>query len=140
MKFVRYILKPFSIYNSFRNYLISKVAFLFRRKYNSRKYQLEYWENHLLEFSNSHKNPSVYGYEWGDPDNSKDELGNYLSIKQKLINLINDKTVVLELGALGGKWTRYLLHAKKIICVDINSYFIDYRATCNIQKTRYYFS
>ncbi|NQT24633.1 class I SAM-dependent methyltransferase [candidate division KSB1 bacterium] len=106
--------------------MISKIAFLFRRKYNSRKYQLEYWEKHLLEFSNSNNNPSVYGYEWGDPDDPENVLGNYLSIKQKLIDSITDNMVVLEIGTLGGKWTRYLLNAKKIICVDINKYFISY--------------
>ena len=126
MRVVRYILRPALTLNIFRIYVTNKVPFLFRRKFNSRKFQFKHWENHLFEFSNSDKNPSEYGYEWGDPDNSNDRLGNYLSIKQKLINSINDKTVVLELGTLGGKWTRYLLHAKKIICVDINSYFIDY--------------
>ena len=80
----------------------------------------------MLEFNNSNNNPSEYGYEWGDPDNSNDQLGNYLSIKQKLLSSISDNTVVLEIGTLGGKWTRYLLPAKRIICVDINSYFIAY--------------
>lgn len=58
---------------------------------------------------------SVYGLEWGDPDSDpqlklvRDDL---------LAPLVDPTKTVLEIGPGGGRWTRYLLAAKKIYVVD----------------------
>jgi len=83
------------------------------------------WANHLKEHLIVNKDFEEYGFEWGNPENSNDPLGNYLAINNLLKRNIDQNSIVLELGTLGGKWTKYLLHSKKVFCVDINSYFID---------------
>ena len=114
----------------FRYYnMLAKYRKAHKKKLNSTKLQKQHWEDDLINYKKSGKDPSLYGYSWGDPDspdNLQSQLGDYLSIKQKLMSKITDNTVVLEIGTLGGKWTRYMSHAKKIICVDINEYFITY--------------
>ena len=67
-----------------------------------------------------------FGYEWGDPDDQNDRHGDYLAVKKMLLKSISPEKVTLEIGALGGKWTRYLLESKKVIAVDVNNYFEKY--------------
>lgn len=43
-----------------------------------------------------------------------------------MIDKINSGIIVLEVGSLSGKWTQYMLNAKKIIAVDINNYFVEF--------------
>jgi len=93
--------------------------------FNKLDIQKYHWDNHLRDFYEQGKDFDNYGYEWGNPNVSNNLLGNYLSIKEKLISLINKDIKVLEIGTLGGKWTKYMLNAKEIICVDINKYFIE---------------
>ncbi len=94
-----------------KKYRTLVIPRLHRRKYNSTQFQKTFWEEHLSSFVKTPENRdlSKYGYSWGDPEKSDDNLGNYLSIKQILESKINKKTVVLEIGTLGGKWTRYML-------------------------------
>lgn len=92
--------------------------------FNNTAIQKEFWIDHFEKFKHTHTDIEHYGYAWGDPEKSDDPLGNYLSIKHKLDALITPQSTVLELGTLNGKWTRYLLEAKKVICVDINTEFI----------------
>jgi len=108
--------------SSFKGYEdIKKV----NQNFNSFEAQKEFWEKHLKDSFLKDTTLKEYGYSWGEPENNNDILGNYLSIKNELLELINTNSTVLELGTLGGKWTQYLLDANKIICVDINSFFIE---------------
>ena len=66
-----------------------------------------------------------FGYIWGDPNMMDHPLGNYLKIKNLLLHNTNSDTTILEIGTLSGKWTKYMTHAQKIVCVDINDYFIN---------------
>ena len=84
------------------------------------------WANHLKNHFVNQLDHKIYGYEWGSPEKDNDPLGNYLRINNLLQNIIFPTSTILEIGTLGGKWTNYMLNAKKIICVDINSYFIEF--------------
>jgi len=108
---------------------------------NSFDFQKVYWEEFLKEYKN--KDIEKCGYEWGDPNNEKDELGNYKKIKHLLTSNINENSSVLELGILGGKWTKYMLNSKSITCVDINDFFIEFiknRYSEFINKLKFYIS
>jgi len=89
------------------------------------------WKNHLLNHISNKKDFSTYGFEWGEPESEDQELGNYKQIVNILEKNISGNDHVLELGTLGGKWTKYLLKAKRITCVDINDVMID------VIKSRY---
>ena len=88
-------------------------------------FQKEHWREHLENY-NQEETGLPYGYEWGNLDDPQDRFGNYQTVKQLLMDEINPDYTVLEIGALGGKWTQFILHAKKVIAVDINDYFKDY--------------
>jgi hypothetical protein len=107
-----------SIYSVFRSYLRS-------RRLSDPNFQKEHWEEFLENHDKSQSN-TPFGFEWGDPEDSQDRFGNYLSVKKLLMSKVNSGTTVLEIGALGGKWTQYLMHAKLVIAVDINEKFKDY--------------
>lgn len=93
-------------------------------KYNLTAYQKWHWKNELAKYNwNSAK---LFGYDWGDPENANDRWGNYLEIKNRMLSHITPTTCVLEIGSLGGKWTQYLLHARQIICADINELGFEY--------------
>ncbi|WP_279487469.1 class I SAM-dependent methyltransferase [Aeromonas veronii] len=91
--------------------------------YNNMSSQRVFWESHLRNYVIKNNDINCYGYTWGDPDKSNDRLGNYLKIRDRLQEKIAVHSCVLDLGALGGKWTKYMLAASRIICVDINEYF-----------------
>ena len=102
-----------------------------------------WWENHLKNHFLNQLDHNIYGYEWGSPENDKDPLGNYLKINNLLQKIIFPTSTILEIGTLGGKWTKYMLNAKKVICVDINSYFIEFikeKFKSNINKFDFYIS
>lgn len=79
------------------------------------------WNKDFNQFDK--KSLDYYGQQWGDPD-KKDVL------KQVILSYINpyinSNSVILEIGPGGGRWTKYLLKAKKIWLVDINSNFFKY--------------
>lgn len=105
--------------------------------------QKVFWADHLKKFHDKNEDFKYYGYEWGNPLNDQDELGNYLKIKNLLEHIIPENGHVVEIGTLGGKWTQYMFLAKKITCVDINNYFIDFikkRYPSNIKKIDFYIS
>ena len=57
----------------------------------------------------------IYGLEWGDPEESP-PLG---YVRDHFLRpYIQPKTTVLEIGPGGGRWTRYMLGAKRIYAVD----------------------
>lgn len=110
---------------------------------NKLAFQKECWEQNLLEYMESHENLEQYGFAWGDPENEKDILGNYLAVLKNLQSLIGKDSIVLELGTLGGKWTKYLFQANTIVCVDINSLtesVIKQRYPEHIDKFQFYVS
>lgn len=130
-----FIVKSLSTFNGYKT-----IPELNYNKLSTQKY---FWNNHLENFYTNELNMDRYGYEWGDPENSKDELGDYLYINNKVQSLINSKSTILEIGTLGGKWTKYMLNANKIICVDINEYFIkvlNERYQDNLPKLEFYIS
>lgn len=93
-------------------------------KYNNIVCQRILWRRELAKYD--WKSDQLFGYDWGDPENPHDRFGNYLEVKNRLLNCFTKENVVLEIGSLGGKWTQYLLEAKSIICVDINDLGFEY--------------
>ncbi len=57
----------------------------------------------------------VYGLEWGDP-----EVIPPLSYVREhfLIPYLSPNATIVEIGPGGGRWTRYMLNAKRIYAVD----------------------
>ena len=54
---------------------------------------------------------------------------------------VTPQNVVLEIGPGGGRWTKYLLDAKEVIVVDLNSEFFPYlqeRFKDHLSKFRFY--
>lgn len=116
---------------------------VFNINFNTNSIQKILWTSHLKYYSENPSENDIYGYEWGSPENDKDSLGNYLEINNLLQKIIFPTSTILEIGTLGGKWTKYMLNAKKIICVDINSYFIEFikeKFKSNINKLDFYIS
>ena len=68
------------------------------------------------------RNEELYGMKWGDPDilpplrHIRDEF---------LLPYISPEKTVVEIGPGGGRWTRYLLGAKKLYAVDAYSELLD---------------
>ncbi len=57
----------------------------------------------------------IYGLKWGDPDTCpplRHVRDTYL------IPHVGPETTVVEIGPGGGRWTRYILHARRIYAVD----------------------
>ncbi len=83
-----------------------------------------------------------YGDQWGDPDVTglgyvwrKLRLGrrlpgNLAKVRKRYLDpYVGPDTVALEIGAGGGRWTRYLLRAREIVVVELNSEFFSYLAS-----------
>jgi SAM-dependent methyltransferase len=95
------------------------------------------WQRDLREFSE--QNPEkVYGIQWGDPEvrglryffqllrHPGCGIGPLYKVVDRYIRpYVGPSSTVLEIGAGGGRWTRYLLGARRIICVDLNPEFFD---------------
>ena len=47
------------------------------------------------------------------------DVEQYEKIRNKILDYTDENSVVLELGAWDGAWTRFFLQAKTIICVDL---------------------
>jgi SAM-dependent methyltransferase len=96
-----------------------------------------WWQRDLREFRE--QNPEkLYGIQWGDP-----EVRGLRYFVQRLLHpalgpgplykvvdgyirpYVKASSTVLEIGAGGGRWTRYLVVAHRVICVDINPEFFD---------------
>lgn len=89
-------------------------------EYNSIKVQKHLWAKIINEYKDD-----LYSYNWGDPTSSEarniqgELLGDYKKILNSyILPNIKDKTV-LDLGCFDGKWTRWMVGASKIICVDL---------------------
>ncbi|HEU5397089.1 MAG TPA: hypothetical protein VFV81_07970, partial [Verrucomicrobiae bacterium] len=64
----------------------------------------------------------IYGLEWGDPENSPPLQ--YIR-DHFLLPYVRPETTVLEIGPGGGRWTRYMLPARKIYAVDFHQELLD---------------
>jgi SAM-dependent methyltransferase len=80
----------------------------------------------------------LYGSQWGDPDvrgigylvkhlfrSHKAPAPLYKVVDQYIKPYVKADATVLEIGSGGGRWTRYLVPAGKVIAVDINAEFFD---------------
>tara|TARA_B100000902_G_C27292757_1_gene908143 strand:+ start:264 stop:947 length:684 start_codon:yes stop_codon:yes gene_type:complete len=63
-----------------------------------------------------------YGLEWGDPENV--EPLKYVK-DHFLLPYINSDSTIIEIGPGGGRWTRYMLHAKQIFAIDFYQPVLD---------------
>jgi cyclopropane fatty-acyl-phospholipid synthase-like methyltransferase len=90
--------------------------FFYRKKSNNVKYQKHYWKDQLLNNKNCH-------YRFDRPICQNKELGDYEKIKKKyFLPQIKGKRV-LEIGCLGGRWSKFFFGiARKIYLVDLSSY------------------
>jgi SAM-dependent methyltransferase len=82
-----------------------------------------------------------YGDQWGDPSVSglrylwrklrygRKLPGNLAVVRRRYLEpYVTPDAVALEIGAGGGRWTRYLLPARKVIIVELNAEFFEYLA------------
>lgn len=80
-----------------------------------------------------------YGDQWGDPSVSglrylwrklrhgKNLPGNLAKVRKRYVEpYVTPDMVALEIGGGGGRWTRYLLEAREVVVVDLNSEFFPY--------------
>jgi SAM-dependent methyltransferase len=91
---------------------------------------------------NRHRRRPVYphyGDRWGDPSVTglaylwqklrlRSRLpGNLAKVRRRYLEpYVSPETVALEIGAGGGRWTRYLLSAREVVVVELNSQFFPY--------------
>jgi len=64
----------------------------------------------------------IYGLEWGDPE--VDEPLRYVK-GHFLLPYVTPQATVLEIGPGGGRWTRYLLAARRVYAVDYHQELLD---------------
>jgi hypothetical protein len=64
----------------------------------------------------------IYGLHWGDPDESPPLA--YVR-DHFLMPYINPDVTVVEIGPGGGRWTRYMIGAKRIYAVDYHQELLD---------------
>lgn len=76
------------------------------------------WSNNLKQHKSGDLPGRYYGDHWGDPT-SVVGLSNVVSTF--LEPYVSSDTVVLEVGPGGGRFTQFLLSAKKIYAVDLNA-------------------
>jgi SAM-dependent methyltransferase len=93
------------------------------------------WGLNLKEFQE--KCPDqLYGSQWGDPElrgvryvfqrwffPSRSPGALYKVVDNYVKPYVKPDATVLEIGCGGGRWTRYLVPAKKVIAVDLNREF-----------------
>lgn len=95
-----------------------------------------------------------YGDQWGDPSTSRLRYlvrkarwgaklpGDLARIRKRYLDpYVTPDTVALEIGAGGGRWTRYLLQAREVVVVELNDEFFGYlerRFPDQKEKLRFY--
>lgn len=64
----------------------------------------------------------IYGLEWGDPETQS----TLAHVRDHFLKpYLSPATTVLEIGPGGGRWTRYMLDAKKVYAVDYHQELLD---------------
>ena len=76
--------------------------------------QREIWENVLCQSSGFKQN-----LRWGNLGDPHEQEEMYIQIVERIQRYFDSESTVLELGSWDGAWTKYLLNAKKVICVDM---------------------
>ena len=97
------------------------------------------WTLDLKRFLGRRALFKFYGQQWGDPDVRGINYlfqrivfpwrfpGNLSRVVDIYIRpYVTSQTVVLEIGAGGGRWTKYLLEGREVLVVDLNPQFFDY--------------
>ncbi len=104
------------------------------RHVNGTQAQIEHWTKSITENNDFELKQDFC---WG-----QGELNQYCdhdAIKSMVTDLIEEDSVVLELGAYDGVWTQYFLKAKKIICVDVMAEAFDLiKKRCGTEKITFY--
>lgn len=111
------------------------------------------WTNNFKKFRSSNDMP-YYGDFWGRTGDSflryfikkyilrKNIPGNLARVRKNYIRpYVGADKAVLEIGPGGGRWTKYLLDAKELVVVDLNSIFFPYlkrRFPESVDKMRFY--
>jgi SAM-dependent methyltransferase len=80
-----------------------------------------------------------YGDQWGDPSSKRFWYawrklrhgrrlpGNLAKVRRRYLEpYVGRESVVLEIGAGGGRWTQYLLEARQVVVVELNPEFFPY--------------
>ena len=71
----------------------------------------------VLRFAADPEKRFFYGEQWGNVDERPD-LSN---VRKKFVDpLVSPEKVCVEIGSGGGRWTRYLLRARHLYCVELN--------------------
>jgi SAM-dependent methyltransferase len=97
------------------------------------------WSADLDRFRERRRADRRYGDQWGDPSVTglryawrrlrygKRFPGNLAKVRRRYVEpYVTPDTVALEIGAGGGRWTRYLLGARKVVVVELNPEFFPY--------------
>ncbi len=94
-----------------------------------------HWARDLAQFREQHPD-QLYGMQWGDPElrglryliqrlfHPEAAPGPLYKVVDRYIRpYVTPGSSVLEIGSGGGRWTRYLVGARRVVCVDINPEF-----------------
>jgi SAM-dependent methyltransferase len=117
----------------------------------------ERWARDLKRFRRRRrrgKKDGHYGDHWGDPSLSgvryllhrlrpgRQSIGNLSKVvKNHLEPYVKPDSVVLEIGAGGGRWTQYLIGAREVVVAELNPQFFRYlrrRFKPHKRKLRFY--
>jgi SAM-dependent methyltransferase len=72
-----------------------------------------------LDMYNIEERPTpIYGTQWGDPLNHKENPGLAMVLNHFITPYVKPETKVLEIGPGGGRWTRFFRHADHVTVVD----------------------
>mgnify|MGYP006276694077 CR=1 FL=1 len=63
----------------------------------------------------------MYGLEWGDPEQNPP----LKYVRDHLTPYVTPQKTIVEIGPGGGRWTRYMLHARTIYAVDYHQELLD---------------
>ncbi|HEY1710623.1 MAG TPA: class I SAM-dependent methyltransferase [Rhizomicrobium sp.] len=108
------------------------------------KWNLKNWTRDRARFLKG-KPKEVYGVHWGDPELREGAVDPaapgplYRVVDDYIRPYVTSGVSVLEIGSGGGRWTRYLAGAARVICVDINDIFRpDLAEICRDTKFEFY--
>jgi SAM-dependent methyltransferase len=74
------------------------------------------------QFAAHDSKKSIYGYEWGDPNNR--EI--LMHVRDRFIlPYVNRERTALEIGPGGGRWSQFLTGFRKLYLVDLNECFFE---------------
>ena len=111
------------------------------------------WGSDLHRYRERHAQRH-YGDQWGDPSVTglrylwrklrygRRLPGNLAQVRKRYLEpYLTPETVALEIGSGGGRWTRYLLVARKVVVVELNREFFEYleeRFSADAEKLEFY--